>query len=226
MVEQLTMEMNEFLPLRDVVFQTLRSAILKGSILPGERLMEIHLADKLGVSRTPVREAIRMLEQEGLVVMIPRKGATVAEITVSELVDVLEIRMTLEELAMKRACRNVTPEWLEKLEVAEQEFQKVIAENNDVEAWALADEKFHNVIYEMTGNRRLIQLLSNLREQMYRYRMEYLKNRDAHESLVEEHKEIIRALKQKDEVVGIRTTDEHINRQREKIISILEEKNQ
>lgn len=94
------LEMNEYLPLRDVVFQTLRQAILRGELKPGERLMEIHLAQKLGVSRTPVREAIRKLELEGLVLMIPRKGAIVAEITVQDLEDVLEVRMALEELAV------------------------------------------------------------------------------------------------------------------------------
>ena len=71
--------MNEYLPLRDVVFNTLRKAILRGELKPGERLMEIQLANKLGVSRTPIREAIRKLELEGLVLMIPRKGAEVAQ---------------------------------------------------------------------------------------------------------------------------------------------------
>ena len=69
---ELKLDMNSYLPLRDVVFQTLRDAILKGELEPGERLMEIHLANKLGVSRTPIREAIRMLEKEGLAVTIPR----------------------------------------------------------------------------------------------------------------------------------------------------------
>lgn len=72
---------NEYLPLRDVVFNTLRQAIITGEFAPGERLMEISLANRLGVSRTPVREAIRKLELEGLVIMIPRKGAQVARIT-------------------------------------------------------------------------------------------------------------------------------------------------
>ena len=71
--------MDEYLPLRDVVFNTLRQAILRGELKPGERLMEIQLANKLGVSRTPIREAIRKLELEGLVLMIPRKGAEVAD---------------------------------------------------------------------------------------------------------------------------------------------------
>ena len=83
-------EEDEYLPLRDVVFNTLRQAILTGEMKPGERLMEIHLANKLGVSRTPIREAIRKLELEGLVVMIPRRGAEVAQITWKNLKDVLE----------------------------------------------------------------------------------------------------------------------------------------
>ena len=81
MENKLKVNMNEYLPLRDVVFNTLRQAILKGELEPGERLMEIQLADRLGVSRTPIREAIRKLELEGLVLMIPRKGAEVAKIS-------------------------------------------------------------------------------------------------------------------------------------------------
>ena len=77
--------MNEYLPLRDVVFNTLRQAILRGELKPGERLMEIQLANKLGVSRTPIREAIRMLEQEGLAVTMPRKGAEVAKMTLKDM---------------------------------------------------------------------------------------------------------------------------------------------
>ena len=90
MTTDLEMHMDEYLPLRDVVFNTLRRAILKGDLKPGERLMEIALAEKLGVSRTPIREAIRKLELEGLVVMAPRKGAKVASITERDLNDVLE----------------------------------------------------------------------------------------------------------------------------------------
>ena len=98
MNDNLQMNGDEFLPLRDVVFNTLRQAILTGELKPGERLMEIHLANKLGVSRTPIREAIRKLELEGLVNMIPRRGAEVAEITEKSLKDVLEVRRTLDAL--------------------------------------------------------------------------------------------------------------------------------
>lgn len=106
MMEDMKDMMDEYLPLRDVVFHTLRRAILKGELKPGERLMEVQLANRLGVSRTPVREAIRKLELEGLVTMIPRRGAEVAEITEKNMRDVLEVRRALEELAVKIACEK------------------------------------------------------------------------------------------------------------------------
>ena len=114
MSQEINAVMNEYLPLRDVVFQTLRQAILRGELEPGERLMEIHLANRLGVSRTPIREAIRKLELEGLVVMIPRRGAIVASITEKDLKDVLEVRRTLEIMAGEMACERITPELLKQ----------------------------------------------------------------------------------------------------------------
>lgn len=114
-MNQFEINMDEYLPLRDVVFKTLRQAILKGELAPGERLMEIQLAERLGVSRTPIREAIRKLELEGLVLMIPRKGAEVAKISEQNLRDVLEVRRSLEELAIDLACQRMEPEELSEL---------------------------------------------------------------------------------------------------------------
>ena len=98
---------NEYLPLRDVVFNTLRDAILTGKLVPGERLMENQLAEKLGVSRTPVREALRMLELENLVELVPRKGAQVLDMTEKDIVNILEIRSALEGLATSLACKKI-----------------------------------------------------------------------------------------------------------------------
>mgnify|MGYP003299253459 FL=1 len=142
--------MNEYLPLRDVVFQTLRQAILRGELKPGERLMEIQLANKLGVSRTPIREAIRKLELEGLVLMIPRRGAEVAEITEKSLRDVLEVRGALEELAVDLACERITEEDISKLKEAAKEFESTLS-NEDVTKIAEADVKFHDIIYFATA---------------------------------------------------------------------------
>ena len=177
-------DMNEYLPLRDVVFHTLRNAILKGELQPGERLMEIQLAQKLGVSRTPVREALRKLELEGLVLMMPRKGAVVADITIQDLEDVLEVRTALEELAVQKACDTITEEQLKELKRAANEFKRC-AESENILACAEADVQFHEVIYGAANNKRLQQMLTNLREQMYRYRMEYLKDKRMYSTLIE-----------------------------------------
>ena len=126
MENKLKVNMNEYLPLRDVVFNTLRQAILKGELEPGERLMEIQLADRLGVSRTPIREAIRKLELEGLVLMIPRKGAEVAKISEKSLRDVLEVRRSLEELAIELACQRMTEDDIKELEEAQDAFRAAI----------------------------------------------------------------------------------------------------
>lgn len=118
MTENLELQMDAYLPLRDVVFHTLRAAILKGDLKPGERLMELQLAAKLGVSRTPIREAIRMLEQEGLAITIPRKGAEVAKMTEKDMEDVLQIRAVLEELAVRLSCQKITAAELTELQGA------------------------------------------------------------------------------------------------------------
>ena len=216
----LEMEMDEYLPLRDVVFNTLRRAILKGELKPGERLMEIALADKLGVSRTPIREAIRKLELEGLVVMAPRKGAKVASITERDLNDVLEVRKGMEVLSISLACKRITGEELEKLESIERSFQSLIESGNLTEL-AEMDVKFHDTIYQATNNQRLVQLLNNLREQMYRYRMEYLKDIAVRRTLAEEHKAICEALRGRDESKAQNYVSVHIDNQQKAIMRSL-----
>lgn len=203
---------DQYLPLRDVVFNTLRQAILRGELEPGERLMEIQLANKLGVSRTPIREAIRKLELEGLVLMIPRRGAVVAEITEKSLRDVLEVRSALEELAVELACDRITEEQMEELREAAVAFESVLI-SEDVTALAEADVKFHDIIYAATENKRLIQLLYNLREQMYRYRVEYLKREEVHAVLLAEHDYIIECIEKRDKTAAKRAISTHIDNQ-------------
>lgn len=212
--------MDEYLPLRDVVFNTLRQAILRGEIKPGERLMEIQLANKLGVSRTPIREAIRKLELEGLVLMIPRRGAEVAEITEKSLRDVLEVRGALEELAVKLACQKITDEQIQELRMAEKEFEMALS-SGDVTVYAEADVKFHDVIYRATDNQRLIQLLFNLREQMYRFRVEYLKREEAHGNLLIEHRRIIETIANRDMDAAVDAVCQHIDNQVSAVIDTI-----
>ncbi|MDD6798218.1 MAG: GntR family transcriptional regulator [Clostridia bacterium] len=216
----ITMAINDYLPLRDVVFNTLRQAILKGELEPGERLMEIQLAQKLGVSRTPIREAIRKLELEGLVVMIPRKGAEVARITEKDMRDVLEVRGTLEELAVSLACKNMTDDIIQELKMANKLFESAIV-SKDVVKIVDADVNFHDVIYKATDNQRLMQIISNLSEQMYRYRLEYIKDARSHSILISEHADIISRLQTKDEEGAKSVMNQHIYNQEKGIMRMM-----
>lgn len=212
MGNDLKVNMNEYLPLRDVVFNTLRQAILKGELAPGERLMEIQLAERLGVSRTPIREAIRKLELEGLVLMIPRKGAEVAKISEKSLRDVLEVRRSLEELAIELACQRMLPDAVEELEQRQEEFKNAVLNGNPMEI-AETDEAYHDVIYKGTCNDRLIQMINNLREQMYRYRLEYIKDEDKRQVLLLEHDHILEAVRRRKVEEAKEAMREHIDNQ-------------
>lgn len=222
MTDNLTLNMNAYLPLRDVVFNTLREAILKGELKPGERLMELQLAAKLGVSRTPIREAIRMLEQEGLAVTIPRKGAEVARMTEKDMEDVLEIREALDELAAKIACTRMTEDQLKQLEMIKETFVES-TRSHDVKRIAEADVSFHDVIYEATGNPKLVSMLNNLREQIYRYRVEYLKEEKNYPTLIGEHEAIVEALYARNQNEVVRAMHTHIENQASAVKEIIRE---
>ena len=215
--------MNEYLPLREVVFNTLRQAILRGELKPGERLMEIQLANKLGVSRTPIREALRKLELEGLVNMVPRKGAEVADITEKSLRDVLEVRKALEELSVQLACEKITEEEIEELKRVAERFKDTL-DDQDVTKIAEADVAFHDVIYTATDNQKLILLLNNLREQMYRYRVEYLKKEEAYPQLIAEHEELIDNISKRNKEEATRIMCEHIDNQVATVINVIHTK--
>ncbi len=222
MIDKLELNMNAYLPLRDVVFHTLREAILKGELKPGERLMELQLASRLGVSRTPIREAIRMLELEGLAITVPRKGAEVAKMTEKDMEDVLQIRKALDELAVGLACDNIQEKDLENLHVALLNFEESTREGN-VKKIAQADVEFHDVIYQLANNPKLVNMLNNLREQMYRYRVEYLKNDSIYPTLIEEHEKIFDGLKKRNRDEVIRVMSYHVVNQEMMVKNIIRE---
>ena len=215
--DSLQVNMDEFFPLRDVVFNTLRKAILTGELKPGERLMEIHLANRLGVSRTPIREAIRKLELEGLVTMIPRRGAEVAQITEKSLKDVLEVRRALDALCAELACERITEEEKEQLAAACGEFERA-TKTKEATVIATADVALHDIIVAATGNQRLVQLVNNLAEQMYRYRFEYIKDESQHEKLIEEHRMIYESIMAKDSAAAAEAARIHIDNQERSIM--------
>ena len=198
MSEDLKLNMNAYLPLRDVVFQTLREAILKGDLRPGERLMEL------------------------LAVTILRKGAEVARMTEKDMEDVLQIREALDDLAVQVACDKITQEQLERLMATMKNFELAV-QAGDLSKIVAYDVEFHDVIYEATDNPKLVILLSNLREQIYRYRVEYLKEKENYPMLIVEHEEIVQALKQKNKERVADAMRNHIRNQAEVVKNIIRE---
>lgn len=217
-------KVDEFLPLRDVVFKKLRRAILLEELKAGERLTEIYLADKLGVSRTPIREAIRKLELEGLVVMVPRRGAVVAEINEKNLKDVLEVRRVLDMLSARLACERIDDERKRALKKACEDFEKA-TKSGDLRDIAQKDVMLHNIIIEATGNRTLQQILDNLAEQMYRYRVKYLKDDNSYDMLLKEHQAIYESIVNGDQEKAAKFAKEHIDNQEKAIIAQLRAEN-
>ena len=158
-------KLDSYKPLRELVCENIRQAIIDGTFSPGERLMEIQLADEMGVSRTPVREAIRKLELEGFVVMIPRRGTYVADISIRDITEIYEIRTCLDVLSAGLAAERITDEELEALNRLLVEIGQYIAENN-MEKIVEADTAFHDILYQASRNERLRSIINNLREQL------------------------------------------------------------
>lgn len=219
-MDNLEININDYLPLREVVFKTIRDAILTGTLRPSERLMENDLAEKLGVSRTPIREALRKLELEGFIEIIPRKGAIVRQITSKEIDDVLEIRGVLEGLAAKKACERMSREQKEKLISVKEEFEEAVKINN-VDLMAQKDVEFHDIIFNSTQNERLMIIINNLREQIYRFRVTYLYDKKYLESIIREHNEITSSILEGDGEKAEKTSMVHIYNQQKAVVNLL-----
>ena len=218
--DQTEQENEQYLPLRETVYNKLRRQILTGELKPGERLMEIHLANKLDVSRTPIREAIRKLENEGLVRISPRSGAQVAQISEKELKDVLEVRRSLDALAARLACERMTDMDRRKLRESCSNFEDAALEGESV-AIAEADVAFHEVIIGASGNRQLADILHHLADQMYRYRFEYIKDDSNYDQLIREHRQLTEAIVSGDEETAVAVSHKHIDRQEAAILAQL-----
>lgn len=202
-------KLDSYKPLRELVFESIREAIIGGQLPPGERLMEIQLAEEMGVSRTPVREAIRKLELEGLVVMIPRKGAYVSGLSMKDISEVFEIRGALEGLAAELASERITEEELENLERHLVRIAEGI-EKGDITSVVEIDTDFHAMLYTACRNQRLGQIINNLREQIQRFRQTSLSYPGRMRLALEEHRRIVEAISARDPELARRLASEHI----------------
>lgn len=202
--------LHQYKPLGDIVFEFLRDAILTGKLKPGERLMEIALAEKLGVSRTPVREAMKKLEQENFIEMVPRKGAYVADINAKDMLDVLEIRALLEGFASSLAATRMSEKEVKDLERLVEKFEKAIVAQ-DKESMIETDNKFHDLIYRSTRNDKLTEIIKGLQDQFHRFRIIYFSEFDDYAQIAEGHKLILKAIKNQDSQTARQLAEAHIH---------------
>lgn len=216
-------KLDTYKPLREIVFESLREAIISGHLRPGERLMEIQMAEEMGVSRTPVREAIRKLELEGFVVMVPRKGAYVAGVSIKDIADVFEVRAALEGLAAGLAAERITDAELEVLERSLVHVAEA-SEAGDLEKLVSMDTDFHDSLYKACRNERLVQILSNLREQIQRFRSTSLSHPGRMKLAWEEHKQIVEAISERNVEVARELAREHIENAENSMLDVMNKK--
>lgn len=176
-------------PLRELVYEELKSLILTGKIKPGTRLMEVELAEDMGVSRTPIREAIRKLEKEGLVTIEPRRGAYASEVSVKDMEDILEVRANLEGLAAYLAAQRMTPEEKQQLNEIKEKFRQAVVEG-DMADMIHHDTRFHRLIVDSSKNNHLIHMVEQLQELVLRFRYIYYKDFRRAEDMIPEHRRI------------------------------------
>lgn len=214
---KIALELKNYKPLGEVVFDYLRESILNGELKPGERLMEIALADQMGVSRTPVREAIRKLEKEKFVEMIPRKGAYVADLTAKDILDVLEIRINLEGFASSLAAERMTTEEMEEMGRILEAFNYCL-ETMDRAGMIEKDNEFHDTIFNSTRNNKLIEIVKELHDQFQRFRLIYFNEFDNYMELQTWHGKIYQAISARDRDRSREYAEEHVKLIREIVV--------
>ncbi|MBX4265078.1 GntR family transcriptional regulator [Clostridium estertheticum] len=201
-------ETTDLRPIRDIVFEKLRMAIIGGDLEQGERLVETFIAENMGVSRTPVREALRKLEVEGLAENIPRKGTLVKGISKKDIIEIYEMREVLEGLEFRLACLNLSTLQITVLKEIIDKMEESVINNDMVWYWSLHKE-FHEIILFACGNSRLINEMKQVYEYLIRLRnFTLVMNKRVKEAMIE-HKQIVEAFEKKDEVLSEKIGREH-----------------
>ncbi|AGF57503.1 MULTISPECIES: GntR family transcriptional regulator [Clostridium] len=201
-------ESTDLRPIREIVLERLRKAIMDGSFEPGDRLVETSIAEGMGVSRTPVREAFRQLEIEGLAENVPRKGTIVKGISKRDILEIYEIREVLEGLAFRLACANISEARILGLKEMLLKMEQSIDNNDIKEYWRLHGE-FHNTIMDFSNNQRLIDQMKQIYEYLSKLRNFTLVMNKRRIIAMEEHKALIKAFENKDEILAEQIGREH-----------------
>ena len=202
-------EINSGASLADKVYAQLENDILSGVLTPDTPLSENKISAQLGVSRTPVREAFRRLEQDGLVSSVTGRGTVVLGVDDADVSDIFEIRQRLEGMAAARAAERMTPEQLSELEGVV-ELQEFYAMKGDPDGLRDTDSRFHELIYKCSGSRVLEELLGSLHHRIQRFRRKAMESEQRAERSAAEHRAILEALRSRDAEQAEKLVAEHI----------------
>lgn len=206
-------------PLKELVYLELKHKILTGEIASETRLMEISLAEKMNVSRTPIREAISRLADDGLVKVEPRRGAYVANISIKDMLDVFEVREDLEGFTAYLATKRSTPEQRAELRKIAEEYQDATSKN-DKETVIELDEKFHNYIVECCNNDTLAQILRYVQELSLRFRYLYYDDFSLYPGTADQHTRIMEAISDGNAELARKEGDDHIKSLKEFVFEL------
>lgn len=185
------------LTLREKILETIRDAIISGGLKPGEKVAEPELAERFGISRTPIREAFRQLESEGYLTVIPRKGAVVASFSQRDVEEFYAIKSILEGYAARRACAKLTPREIDKLQSINDKLS-LLAEEGDVKHFFKVHNSFHELFVKAADNGKLTEMIINLVERFQLLRVASLSIPGRMEFSVKEHQKIIEAFRNGD----------------------------
>jgi len=202
-------KINDYELLNQKVYRILKAEIIEGSLKPGTKLLENNIAKQLGISRTPIREALRELAAEGFVKMNPNQGVVVSNASVEDVQEVLQIRGVLEGLAARLATKMINEEEIKELEKYQKRME-YYTNKDDVLAFSEMDTEFHELILNICGNNRLIQIRKNLSDQAHRYQIRSLSVPGRLKYSLKEHQGVVEALKRKDAEQADRLSQKHI----------------
>ncbi len=199
------------------VFESLKHSIVTGKISSGEWLVESHIAETLGISRTPVREAIHKLEREGLIERQPRGGFTVLGLTRNDIEETFGIRSVLEGYAARLAAVKHNEEELEALEKKIEEFQNAL-DRKKMNLLPAINTEFHDLLYSLGKSPKLISIINGLRDQIYRFRKMNLKEEKFAATSNQDHIQMLQSIRKRNAEGAERLAREHILRGREIVL--------
>ncbi len=208
--------------LREEVYESLKRSILHGKIKAGQRLIEEQFAHQIGISRTPVREAFHKLERDELVTRLPKGGFAVRKFTKEDVEEIFGIRSALESYAAYLATLHITPDKISILEKKVDESEDAL-KSGDTDKVVQAHTEFHNLLYKTCKSKKLAEMINNFSDYFYRYRSALLQTKGGFHYSLEDHRQMLAAMKKKNPALVERLVRKHLARGKEIVMKEIDE---